>query len=73
MPNTAQEVFDKSVGALAPTKRLRLAALILDDLAQSNLSLVDIGSLWSEKDQEDLTAFSLQYAARLYPEDEELV
>jgi hypothetical protein len=73
MPATAQEVFAGTVRALPPTERLRLAALILDDLARSNLSLVDIGDTWSEQDQNDLTAFVLQYATTLYPEEEELV
>jgi hypothetical protein len=51
-----------------------LAALILDDLAQPNVSiLVDSGETWSEQDQQDVTAFSLQYAAMIYPEDEEIV
>ena len=73
MPTTAQEVFAETVRALPPTERLRLAALILEDLTQSNLSVVDINDTWSEQDQSDLTAFSLQYAATLYPEEKELV
>ena len=73
MPATAQEIFVKTIRALPPTERLRLAALILDDLACSNLSVVDISDTWSEQDQSDLTAFSLRYAATLYPEGEELV
>jgi len=35
MALTAQEVFAETVRALAPSERLRLAALILQDLAQS--------------------------------------
>lgn len=72
MLTTAQEVFSQAVSALPPTERLRLAALILDDLTQSNLSVVDTGDAWSAEDQADLMAFSLHYAATLYPEDEEL-
>ena len=73
MPTTASEVFAETVRALPPTERLRLAALILDDLAQSNFAVVDSGDAWTEEDQRDLTAFALQYAAAQYPEDEELV
>ena len=73
MPITAQEVFAETVRALPPTERLRLAALILQDLAQADMAVVDINSVWSEQDQSDLTAFSLQYAAKLYPEEDEIV
>lgn len=73
MSITAQEVFTETVRSLPPTERLRLAALILQDLAQADMAVVDVSSVWSEQDQRDLTAFSLQYAAKLYPEEDELV
>jgi hypothetical protein len=73
METTAQEVFAETVSALPLSERLRLAALILQDLTRSGVSVVDHGDAWSERDQCDLTAFSLQYAAQLYPEDEDLV
>jgi hypothetical protein len=73
MAITAQEVFTETVRALPPTERLRLAALILQDLAQADMAVVDISSVWSEQDQNDLTTFSLQHAAKLYPEEDELV
>ncbi len=73
MLTTVQEVFVETVRVLSPTERLRLAALILEDLTQPNLSVVDISDVWGEQDQNDLTAFSLQYAATLYPEEEKLV
>lgn len=73
MAITAQEVFTKTVRALPPTERLRLAALILQDLAQADMAVVDISGAWSEQDQNDLAAFSLQHVAKLYPEEDELV
>jgi len=73
MAITAQEVFIETVQALPSTERLRLAALILQDLARSDVAVVDTSDAWSEQDQRDLTAFSLQYAAKLYPEEDELV
>lgn len=72
MPTTARDVFSETVRALPPTERLRLAALILDDLARSNLSVVDVSDEWSAQDLADLTAYSLQHAATLYSEDEDL-
>jgi hypothetical protein len=73
MALTAQEVFTETVRVLPPTERLRLAALILQDLAQSEVAVVDSSDAWNEQDQSDLTLFSLQYAAKLYPEEDELV
>ncbi|MCI0491038.1 MAG: hypothetical protein L0229_30985 [Blastocatellia bacterium] len=73
MTLTAQEVFAETVRVLSPSERLRLASLILQDLAQSEVAVVERSDTWSEQDQHDLTAFSLQYAVDLYPEDEELV
>ena len=73
MALTAQEVFTKTVRALSPGERLRLAALILQELTQSDAAVVDRSDTWSEQDQRDLTTVSLQYAAELYPEEKELV
>ena len=73
MALTAQEVFTETVRALPPSERLRLAALILQELTQAEVAGVDRSDTWSEQDQHDLTTLSLQYAAELYPEEEELV
>ena len=73
MAVTAQEVFTETVRALLARERLRLAALILQELAQSEAAVVDHSDAWGEQDQRDLTTFSLQYAAELYPEDENVV
>lgn len=73
MALTAQEIFTETVRALPPSERLRLAALILQDLAQSDVAIVDKSDTWNEQDQRDLTAVSLKYAAELYPEEQELV
>lgn len=70
MPN-AQDVYTANVRPLPPAERLRVAALILDELTQVTPPAVDESSEWSEEDIRDLTAFSLQYAATLYPEEEE--
>lgn len=73
MPTTAQEVFTNNVRLLPPAERLRLAALILDDLTRTKPPGIDHSDTWSEQDRSDLTAFSLQYAATLYPEEDEIV
>ncbi len=73
MPTTARDVYAEAVRALPLTEQLRLAALILDELADSEVSIVEASDGWSAEDERDVTAFALQHAATTYPEDEELV
>jgi hypothetical protein len=73
MPLTAQDVFVRDVRDLPLGERLRLASLILQDLTESGISIVERSENWSEEDQRDVTRFSLEYASRAYPEDEDLV
>lgn len=73
MPTTAQEVYSQVIRTLSPNERLRLATLILNELVQQNISGIDQGDTWIEQDQFDLANFSLQYAATIFPEDEEIV
>jgi len=70
---TAKDVFDQSVRSLPTRERVRLAALILEDLAQADLRVVDPDDAWTEEDQREVTSFSLRYAEAIYPEDENLV
>lgn len=69
MPPTAEELYTSVVQTLSPTDRLQLATLILDGLKQ-NVSVIDISDSWTEEDLCDVTNFSLQYAASLFPEEE---
>ncbi|UNU26617.1 hypothetical protein [Microcoleus vaginatus] len=72
MPTTAQEIYIQVVHTLSPTERLRLATLILNELSQHNVAVVEQSDTWSEEDCFDVTTFSLQYAATLFPESEEM-
>ncbi|MEG4328246.1 hypothetical protein [Microcoleus sp. herbarium5] len=72
MLTTVREVYDRVRSTLSPKDRLRLATLILNDLVQQNLSVVDESETWTEEDQLDVTAFSLQYAATIFSENEEM-
>lgn len=58
---TAQEVYTAAVRPLAPAERLRVAALILDELTQT-APPIDESETWSDEDLNDLTAFSLRHA-----------
>lgn len=73
MPTSACEVYSQIVRTLSPTERLRLATLILNELVAQDSSIIDRSDRWSDRDQTDLANFSLQYAATLFPEDEEAI
>lgn len=74
MTATAQDIYAESVRTLPPSERLRLAALILDELThRHNVAHIDYGDAWTEQDRNDMTAFSLQHAASAYSEEEDLV
>jgi hypothetical protein len=70
---TIQEIYQNIVATLPLSDRLRLAALILNDLAQQNVQVIDTSDTWTEQDQLELTSFSLQYANSLFPDEEEMV
>jgi hypothetical protein len=72
MSTTVREVYDRVLSTLSPKDRLRLATLILNDLVQQNLSVVDESETWTEEDKLDVTTFALQYAATIFPENEEI-
>ena len=69
MSPIAEEIYTSVIQTLSPTDRLQLAALILDGLKQ-NVSALDISDESTEQDRSEVTNFSLQYAASLFPEEE---
>jgi hypothetical protein len=62
-PMSARELYDKSIKALPAVDRLRLAAMILDDLAATTGAGLDVRDDWSDEDVADLTAYSLKHAS----------
>jgi hypothetical protein len=72
MPSTVQEIYTQVVSTLPPTERLQLATLILNGLVQQNTAVVDDSDTWTDQDQLDLVAFSLQYATTAFSEDGEI-
>lgn len=73
MSTSAQEVYIQVVRYLPPQERLRLANLILNELVEQDSSVVDKSDRSTVRDIVDVNNFSLQYAATLFPEDEEAV
>src|SRR6266566_5426079 len=59
------DLYAEGLSQMAPKQRLRLAALILDDLAAS-AEATDFSDAWSEQDQIDLAAFALSHATGVY-------
>jgi len=55
---TAKQVYADTVRGLPSSERLRLATLILEDLAESAAPALDYSDAWTEQDLCDLAAFS---------------
>ncbi len=61
MAANAKEFYAKTVRSLSPKERLRLAAMILNDLTTSNEE-VDSSDSWNDQDLQDLTTFTLSHS-----------
>lgn len=61
LPETEQDII----------ARLILKALE-NNLVEESLSVIDDSDTWTEEDQIDITSFSLQYSASIFPESEEI-
>ncbi|HVA50134.1 MAG TPA: hypothetical protein VNH11_27460 [Pirellulales bacterium] len=70
--STAESVYQSSVAALPKSERLKLAALILDELTASAGTALDFSDSWSEEDVRDVAAYAADYAADLYPEEPDI-
>ncbi|WP_016951137.1 hypothetical protein [Anabaena sp. PCC 7108] len=61
---------------LPETEQDVIARFILNalenNLAGKGLYIIDESDTWTEEDQLDITSFSLQYAASIFPESEEI-
>jgi hypothetical protein len=68
-----QEIYTQALLTLSPFERLQLAALILNSLTQQEIAVADDSDTWTNRDQLDLSAYSLQYAATIFPDGEEMV
>ena len=76
MPNTdqtIQDIYQKVISPLSLNDRIQLAALILNAITEQNIEVIDSSDTWTEQDQRDITSFSLQHAASLFPDEEEIV
>ena len=61
MAANAKEFYAKTVRTLSPKERLRLAAMILNDLTSSS-DQIDFSDSWTEEDVRDLTSFALTHS-----------
>ena len=67
-----EEIYNQIIDNFSPAERLRLATLILNNLVEQNTAVINQSDTWTEDDISDVTAFSLQYAATAYNQNEEL-
>jgi hypothetical protein len=67
---SAREIYENSIRQLPAKDRLRLASLILDELANSSASELDISDNWTEQDVADLAIASTKYADRANPAED---
>lgn len=70
---TAQEIYTSAIRELPANERLRLAALILNDLAQPTLDAPEYDDSWSEEDISDFRNATLRYMEAVYLQDEDVV
>jgi hypothetical protein len=71
---TLQEMYD-TARQMPPAERLHLAAMLRDDFIQKLPSTEMDGdnNAWTEEDMRDIANHSLQYAAKLYDDEENLL
>ena len=69
---SAREIYDKSIRQLPAIERLRLASLILDDLAATNVAELplDVSDEWSDEDIADLSRLNARHANRSVPSED---
>lgn len=67
------EIYDLCIQVLPSSDRVRLATLLMNNFVQQELAVIDESDTWTEEDISDLSTFSLQYAATIYPDDEDLI
>ena len=61
MEITAEELYLTTVQQLSPKERLRLAAMILNDITAPD-ETIEFSDSWTEEDLQDLTAFALSHS-----------
>ncbi len=57
---TVQDIYADITRKLLPTERLKLATLILNGLTNIDQPFIDDNDTWTEEDQLDIAAFSIQ-------------
>ena len=69
---TAKELYETQLKELPVVVRLQLVQLIIDDLVESAPDwVVESSEEWTDEDIEHIRRFSLAYAAKAYPDDDD--
>lgn len=70
---TVQDIYVSTIRSLPPDERLRLAALILNDLTQPSAQAIDFEDEWTDEDLRDATVYFMKRAEEMYPYADDLV
>ena len=57
----AKDLYNQSVKLLSPKERLRLAAMILNEMTADE-ETVEYSDTWTEEDLQDVSAFALSHS-----------
>lgn len=68
MELSAKELYLKKVLLLSPKERLRLAVMILNDLAAAD-DQIEFSDSWTDQDLQDLTTFALSHSENPHEKD----
>ena len=75
MTNLLEQAISQ-IKQLPETEQDVIARFILhaleNNLVEKGLSIIDKSDTWTEEDKIDITSFSLQYAASIFTESEEI-
>jgi hypothetical protein len=66
--HTAQQIY-KTIEAMAPSERLRLATLILEGLSENAVAALDFSEEWTDEDIRDLSDFAARHGVSIIGEE----
>lgn len=66
-----ENIYQNIQKNLSLNDQIRLAALLLNNISQKNITAIDFKTYWTEEDKQDIASFSSIYIDNFISEDEE--
>ena len=66
-----ENIYQNILKNLSLNDQIRLAALLLNNISQKNITAIDFKTYWTEEDKQDIASFSSIYIDNFISEDEE--